>query len=132
MRLVFAGFIRKFESNIHQKNDYQSQGGRYLNISTDVPKTHFSICFSKRTVKSRNIVPNTMLSVKAINSFGTCGKSTFAPINPPANQAAEILTERPESALSQGLVNMVSTGGNVAGSQGCVNQILGRSKGAVG
>lgn len=103
------GFRREFVGDVHQKHDDQSKSQKNLNISTNFPKVvHFSISLSHQTVINMNNIPNKILMINLINSSRPRGGDMVKPINVAINRAAEILIDKAEYALSQGLVNNFS------------------------
>ncbi len=99
-----GGFLifRQFPGNISQKSGDQNQGRGYLSKSINIPKIHFSNFLSSQTVSSKNSIPRAMFIVKIKKSWRVLGKEILDPINGAMNQAAEMLIDSPDNALSQG------------------------------
>lgn len=95
--------FRKFEGNIHKKDNYQNESHRYLYIGSDFPKVaHFSNLLSSAIVKSKQTIPNKTEIVNEMNPGILLGKLTLGPIKAVANQAALRFINNPENALRYG------------------------------
>ena len=81
-----------------------------MNLNINFPKIiHFSISLSHKAVISKNNIAEKIFAVNPTNSIIFLGKDTVKPTKADMKKAAEILTDNPEYALSQGLVNNLST-----------------------
>ena len=74
---------------------------------------HFPNFLSHQTVTIRNIIPKVMSKNNTKKSQTLSGIDKFDPIKGAINQAADILMDNPEYALSQGLVKNFSTCANI-------------------
>ena len=105
-RLSAAGrFGRKLVGYVHQKNHYQHQSSKNLDLNINFPEiAHFSISFSHKTVISKNNIADKKFAVNPTNSIIFFGKAIVNPTKAERKKAADILIAKPENALSQGFV----------------------------
>lgn len=123
MDLSLARFGGDLEGNVQKQNDNQEQSSCYLGIGTNgYEVVHFDKDFSISTVMSRKIIPQAkfLINNKTASIFSKLAK--FGVIMAKPNQPAEMLIDRLEKALRQGLVNNFCTSGNLAEGQALVKQ----------
>ena len=94
--------FRQLIGNKPEKSCYQNQSSRYLSQSNGIPEIHFSSLLSNQTVNNKNSIPSKMLKINALKLNKSLGNAMLVPTNGTANQAAEILMDNPENALSHG------------------------------
>lgn len=101
--------LRNTIGDVHKKCRNQHKRCSNLRKGNTVPKiTHFSNLLSNHTVNNKNIIPSIIDQSNTKKSHVVLGNEIPGPTKGTASHAADILIERPENALSQGLAKNLS------------------------